>query len=429
MLERNDAWRTTFEVVEGIPYQRVAPHEDLDIPFVDLRHLPAAEREAHAVAIATADARVCSSISSGARCCAAGSSACPRPTTVCTSCCTTSCSTVWRSALLLADFVRAYDDLVDGRTPAVPEPAPPYAHYACWERQTLTSEALAPRIAYWREQLAGIAPVELPADRLAPALRTASGAMERTAIDAETVEAAKQMARALGSTFFQFLLAAYVVLLHRYTGQDDIVIAGLADGRRHRALERIHGFFINPIPVRVDVAGDPTFGDVLGRVRTSLLAGLQHEVPFGLLLAALRPERETTRNPILQVLLSLDPPLPPLGDGWDLRELDVDLVAAKFDLYLLQDERATGSVGRFAYSTDLFDPGTDARPRPALGEPVAQRSWRIPTPGSPSSRSWTKPSARRWSTTGTNPARRSRRTPPSSTSSKPRCARNLVHRR
>ena len=161
-----------------------------------------------------------------------------------------------------------------------------------------------------------------------------------------------------GSTLFQTFLAAYFVLLHRYTGQDDIVLAGLADGRRHRALEQVHGFFVNPIPIRVDLAGDPTFTDVVGRVRDALLTGLQNEVPFGHLLGALQPDRESTRNPILQVLLSLDPPLPPLGEGWDLRELDVDLVAAKFDLYLLQDERPVGSVGRFAYSTDLFDPET-----------------------------------------------------------------------
>ena len=357
ILSRNDAWRTTFEAVAGVPYQVVRPHVDLTFPFVDLSDLPEADREPRAVAIATADARELFDLERGPL---------VRGRLVRLSDTDHRLYLVLHHIifdgvalrLFLDDFVRAYADLASGRSPSLPDPAAPYAHFACWERRSVTPEVLESRLAYWREQLAGIAPVDLPTDHVAPAQRTASGAMERLFIDRETTDGLNRVARERGSSLFQVFLAAYFVLLHRYTGQDDIVLAGMADGRRHRALEKVHGFFANPIPIRVDLSGNPTFADVVGQVRDTLLAGLQYEVPFGHLLGALQPDRGTTRNPILQVALSLFPPMPPLGDGWEMREFDIDVVAAKFDLYLLQDEREDGSVGRFAYSTDLFDAET-----------------------------------------------------------------------
>ncbi|MEP6842432.1 MAG: condensation domain-containing protein, partial [Pseudolysinimonas sp.] len=357
VLSRHDAWRTSFEVVAGVPYQLVHPHEDLSLPLVDLSHLSEPQREGQALSVATADARQLFDLERGPLI---------RARLVRISAADHRLYLVLHHLvfdgvalrLFLAELVAAYADLAAGRSPCLPLPAAPYAHYACWERRTLTPEVLESRLAYWRETLRDSAPVELPADRPAPARRSASGAMERVSIDRATVEALKRVARERGSSLFQMFLAAYFVLLHRYTGQEDIVLAGLADGRRHRALEHVHGFFVNPIPIRIDLSGDLPFAGLLSRVREALLAGLKHEVPFGHLLAALHPVRDSTRNPILQVLLSLDPPLPPLGGGWELCELDVDLIAAKFDLYLLQDERPDGSVGRFAYSTDLFDPET-----------------------------------------------------------------------
>jgi amino acid adenylation domain-containing protein len=354
ILSRNDSWRTTFEAVAGIPRQVVRPHVDLTFPFVDLSDLPEVDREPRAVAIATADARVLFDLERG-----------PLVRGRLVRCSDTDHRLYLvlhhiifdgvALRLFLDEFVRAYADLAAGRTPSLADPAAPYAHYACWERRSVTPEVLESRLAYWREQLGGVAPVDLPADHPAPAQRTASGAMERLFIDRATADGLNRVARERDSTLFQVFLAAYFVLLHRYTGQDDIVLAGMADGRRHRALEKVHGFFANPIPIRVDLSGNPTFAAVVGQVRDTLLAGLQYEVPFGHLLGALQPDRGTTRNPILQVALSLVPPMPPLADGWDMREFDIDVVAAKFDLHLLQEERADGSVGRFAYSTDLFD--------------------------------------------------------------------------
>ena len=98
--------------------------------------------------------------------------------------------------------------------------------------------------------------------------------MERVFVDGATADGLKRVVHERGSTLFQVFLAAYFVLLHRYTGQDDIVLAGVADGRRHRALEKVHGFFVNPIPIHVDLSGDPTFAGVVGQVRDTLLAGL-----------------------------------------------------------------------------------------------------------------------------------------------------------
>lgn len=356
-LSRHDAWRTTFVSDDGRLHQVIRSHVDQPLPLIDLSSLPEHEREARAMAMAAEDARAPFDLEHDLL---------VRPLLVRVSevdhrLCLTLHHLIFDGValrLLLSEMVQAYDSLAAGHPVELADPPAPYAHYACWERRHVTSELLEPRLAFWRDRLRGATPVALPADRPPPADRTRRGAMARTFVERPTIDRLKEVAQQESATFFLVLLTAYSVLLHRYSGQDDLVIAALVDGRRHRALEKLMGFMVNPLPVRVDVTGDPSFAELLGRVRESFLIGLANEVPFGDLLRELHPGRAPSQSPIFQAMFSLDPPLPPLGDGWELDEIDVEFTAAKCDVQLLQDDRDAGMVGRFVYSTDLFESDT-----------------------------------------------------------------------
>ncbi len=360
VLRRHEAWRTNFVAQDGRPSQVIRSHTEHPLPSIDLSSFPEHERDARAMTMAAEDARGPFDLEHDLL---------VRPLLIRVSeedhrLHLTLHHLIFDGVslrLLLSEMVEAYRAFAAGHPFDFADPPAPYGHYACWERRHVTIESLSPRLAFWRERLRGATPIALPADRPPPADRTRNGAMARTFVGRPTIDRLKEVAQQEGATFFLVLLTAYAILLHRYTGQEDLVIAALVDSRRHRELERLVGFMVNPIPVRVDLDGDPSFADLLGRIRESFLTGLANEVPFGELLRALEPGREPGRNPIFQAMFSLDPPFPTLGDGWELDEINVEFTAAKCDVQLLQDERDDGAVGRFVYSTDLFEADTWTR--------------------------------------------------------------------
>jgi aspartate racemase len=359
-MSRHEAWRTNFVTEDGRVHQVIRPHADHPLPLVDLSALPAEEREAQALKLATAEARAPFDLEHDPL---------VRPLLVRLS---QDDHRLYLALhhlvfdgvalrLLLSEMLDSYRALAAGHAVEPTSPPVPYSHYACWERQNVTAEVLEPRLVFWRDHLSGATPVELPVDLPTPADRTRRGAMQRILVDRSTLDGLKDIARENSATFFLVILTAYAVLLHRYSGQEDLVIAALVDGRRHRRLEKLVGFMLNPLPVRIDLSGDPGFDELLGRVREAFLVGLAHEVPFGELLRRLRPDGDPSGNPIFQAMFSLGPSLPSLGDGWDVSELDVEVSAVKSDLHLLLEERGDGLAGRVAYSTDLFVDSTGRR--------------------------------------------------------------------
>jgi amino acid adenylation domain-containing protein len=365
-MSRHEAWRTNFVTDNGQVHQVVRTHADHPMPLVDLSDLPAEEREAQAMKLATAAARAPFDLEHGPL---------VRPLVVRLS---PDDHRLYLALhhlvfdgvalrLFLSEMLDWYRAFAAGQAVEPPTLPVPYSHYACWERKNLTADALEPRLAFWRDRLLGATPVELPVDLPIPADRTRRGAMQRIFVDRVTVDRLREIGRENSATFFLVMLTAYAVLLHRYSGQEDLVIAALVDGRRHRQLEKLVGFMLNPLPVRIDLSGDPSFDELLGRVREAFLVGLAQEVPFGELLRRLRPDGDASRSPIFQAMFSLGSALPALGDGWDLSELDVEVSAVKSDVHLLLEERGEGLVGRLAYSTDLFVEGTGRRMVEHLG--------------------------------------------------------------
>ena len=260
----------------------------------------------------------------------------------------------------LDTFYRAYTGGGDPRPPVL---AVQYADFALWQRLTMANEAAhANQIEFWRTQLGGTLPVlELPVDRPRPALQSFYGSNVFFNIPTALAQDIRSLATRERCTFFMTLLAAFQVLLLRYSGADNIVIGTPVAARTLHEVEPLIGNFLNMAALRCDLSGDPTFIELLRRSRdTTLNAFSNSDLPFEAMMKHLKFERDPSRNPIFQVLLQvLSTPAPSIGD-LQVDSFHFDLKIAQFDLSLHLYEEAGGYVGRFEYCTDLFQAGTVA---------------------------------------------------------------------
>jgi amino acid adenylation domain-containing protein len=268
-------------------------------------------------------------------------------------------------SILLRELAAFYSAFTTGTSPSLPELPIQYMDYALWQRKRLQGQALQQQLAYWRKQLAGAPMVlELPTDYPRPPIQSFRGAKQYPRFSKEVTTALKDLSRQEGATLFMTLLAAYATLLHRYTAQEDILIGTPIAGRNFVETEPLIGLFINMLVLRVDLSGNPTFRELLGRVRRVVLDAFDHpEVPLEKLVEELQPERDLRRSPMVQVSFVLDPPRPqvPQIAGTKTELLDIDTGVAKDDLILGISEEAGGLAGKLEYSTDLFAPETIAR--------------------------------------------------------------------
>ncbi|MGZ3457554.1 MAG: amino acid adenylation domain-containing protein, partial [Archangium sp.] len=267
--------------------------------------------------------------------------------------------------VLVRELGALYAAFTSGQSSPLPELTLQYADYAAWQREWLRAETLEVRLSYWSQQLQG-APrtLELPTDRPRPAVRRYSGASLPVRLSLELTEVVRTLARREGVTPFMVLLAAWQTLLSRYSGQDDISVGSPIAGRGRTELEGLIGFFVNTLVLRTRLGGDPTFRELLARVKETTLGAYAHQdLPFEKLVEELRPERDPSRPPLFQVMLDLQQdPLPELAlPGLELRVLEVDRRTAKFDLTLFLTDSARGLTGSLEYDTDLFDGSTAAR--------------------------------------------------------------------
>ena len=363
VLRRHEIWRSTFPTVDGQPVQRIHPHAERTLPLVDLMALPAEERAAESVRLATIEARQPFDLAEGP---------------------------LLRATLMrldeqehrlylalhhiifdgvaiyqgfLPEVRTIYEAFLAGQPSPLPEPPIQYGDYAVWQRDYLRAETMEPHLAYWRQKLGGRLPVlQLPADRPRPATESFRGSMLPFALSWELTAALEGLARREGCTLYMVLLAAYNTLLYRYSGQEDILVGTATAGRNRPELRTMIGYFLTTVVMRTDLSGNPTFRVLLRRVREVTIEGVAHEeLPFDFLVRELQPERTLTHNPLFQALLTLEPPLPVLECGWTLTQMDVETGISKFDLSLEMDNRPEGLIGRFEYNGDLFDSATIQR--------------------------------------------------------------------
>lgn len=265
----------------------------------------------------------------------------------------------WSFGVMMREFSAFYAAEVRGEPLALPDLPIQYTDYAAWQRSWLDGQAREHQLGHWRKALAGApAVLDLPTDRPRPAVRSHRGATEPLALAPDVAQALTSLCREQGVTAYMALLAAFGAYLGRVSGQDDVVIGSPFAGRRIAETEPLIGFFVNSLPLRIDLGGEPTFLELLQRVRRQVLDAHEHQdVPFEKLVEVLKPERVLGTSPLFQVMLAYQQThtakmaLP----GLEVTPVAIPSGAAKFDLTLTLSETAQGFEGVLEYDRDLFD--------------------------------------------------------------------------
>ncbi|MDT8912922.1 non-ribosomal peptide synthetase [Amycolatopsis sp. PS_44_ISF1] len=269
---------------------------------------------------------------------------------------------VWSMGIFLTDLDAAYRAAVAGEDSPLRPLAVHYADFAVWQREQEANGSLVKQLDYWRTQLAGLVPVELPTDQPRPAVRDSQGETLAVDVPAEVAGAVAALGHEHGATPFMVLLAAFQVLLGRYTGRTDVAVGTPVAGRIREETEELLGFFVNNLVLRTDLSARPTFTDLLAQVRTTVLDGFANQdLPFEHLVDALRPDRDLSRHPLFQIMFELQhlERLPAtLGDA-AMELVGSGPPVAKFDLTLSVEQHADGRLRCwFEYATGLFDRAT-----------------------------------------------------------------------
>jgi amino acid adenylation domain-containing protein len=274
-------------------------------------------------------------------------------------------SDAWSGEILFKELGELYDAFVSGRPSSLEPLAIQYADFAEWQREWLQGDELERQLGYWKKELNGVAGVlDLPTDYPRASAQQSQGGYKFVTLPREICSRLNELSRREGVTLFMTLLAAFQILLSRYSGQDDIVVGSPIAGRNRTETENLIGFFINTLALRADLSGDPNFREFLGRVRETTLEAYAHQdLPFEKLVEELHPERDPGRNPLFQVMFQFQNAGNPVLQMKDVAVsvLDVSTETAKFDLMLAAREENGELVCVMEYSTELFDGETVER--------------------------------------------------------------------
>ncbi|MBD2148400.1 condensation domain-containing protein, partial [Sphaerospermopsis sp. FACHB-1194] len=360
IIRRHEALRTNFPTVEGIPFQVIKPNLTLNIPVIDVQDftetavqqiinqevsksfdlgtdtlirvtLLQQEPESHLLLITMHHI-----IIDG-----------------------------WSMGIFFKELEALYSAFIQGKPSPLTELTIQYADFALWQRKWLTKEVEDKQLEYWKQQLADAPPLlELPTDYPRPPEQTFAGASVEFHIDADLTSQLITLSQKSGVTLFMTLLTAFAVVLHRYSGQDDICIGSPFANRDRREIETLIGFFVNTLVLRTQLQGNPSFSQLLEKVRSVVGDAYAHQhIPFEQVVEALKPERSLGYNPLFQVMFvlenfSLDTLELP---GISLTPEIIDRGSAKFDLGLSMWQTQQGLIGYWEYNTDIFAPDTIGR--------------------------------------------------------------------
>ncbi|MBD2128005.1 non-ribosomal peptide synthetase [Microcoleus sp. ZQ-A2] len=358
IVRRHEVLRTTFIVANGQPVQVITPTLTLTIPVVDLQALPETERDAEVLRLAKREAQLPFNLTKGSllRVTLLKLSASEHILLftihhiICDG---------WSLGIFIREFTTLYDAFSQGKPSPLPELPIQYADFAHWQNQWLQGDVLENLLSYWQRQLAGApSTLALPMQQQRPAVQSFRGETQSFQLSVATTEQLQILSRQAGVTLFMILLAAFQTLLHRYTHQDDIVVGTDVANRNRHETESLIGFFVNLLVMRTDLSGNPSFRELLERVREVALGAYAHQdLPFAKLVEALRPERNSSHTPLFQVLFVLqNAPLPALElSGLTVTPIEMNTGITRFDLALFMEETEQGIIGTWKYSTDLFE--------------------------------------------------------------------------
>ncbi len=273
----------------------------------------------------------------------------------------------WSEGVIARELRDRYAAELAGTDPGLPGLPLQYADFAVWQRDWLAGGRLEGQLDHWRGALAGLEPLELPTDHRRPPVRDGRGDTLVFPVSAEVTEALRAAAAERGASLFMGLLAVFQLLLSKYSGQQDIAVGTPIAGRNRAETEDMIGFFVNTLVMRTDLTGDPAFTELLDRVKDTALAAYDHQdLPFERLVEELAPERDLSRNPLVQTMFVLQAPQSGQGGGWEfdgttVREAGTVRGFAKFDLTVNATETDGGLTVALEYRTDLFTRATAER--------------------------------------------------------------------
>ncbi|HAG82187.1 MAG TPA: non-ribosomal peptide synthetase, partial [Cyanobacteria bacterium UBA12227] len=364
ILRRHEVLRTRIRTVDEQPELVISSVTTLPLPVLDLSELPTAQQETNAKELIRAEAQqpfdLKSDLMLRVKLLRLGEQEHIALFTL-----HHIASDGWSIDVLVQELSVLYQAFCNGQSSPLAELPIQYVDFATWQRQWLQGEVLAVQLAYWRQHLDGAPSVlELPTDYLRPAIQTFQGATYTFALSQEQSIALKTLSQQEGSTLFMTLLAAFKTLLYRYTGSEDIVVGSPVANRNRAELEGLIGFFVNTLVLRTDLSGNPTFRELLSRIREVALGAYAHQdLPFEKLVEELQPQRNLSYNPLFQVMFVLQntPKSEITLSGLTLSAVESDRTTAMFDLTLYMEETDSGLIGTFEYSTDLFEANTIAR--------------------------------------------------------------------
>ena len=375
LVRRHETLRTTFPSVEGEPMQVIAAAGHVSVPVEDLTGLPDEERAGAIKRFAHEEASRPFYLDRDP----------PMRTRmlrlkpdehVLLVTVHHIAADAWSLALVTKEVAAFYGAIVAPADPTsdaaqislqeiLPELPVQYADFSSWQRQWLQGELLEKEVGYWKQRLGSNPPqLALPADHPRPDVHTYRGGRLPFHVPHEVAETLRLLSRRHGTTLFMTLLAAFNVLLSRWTGQTDLLVGTDVANRNRGETEHVIGFFVNLLPLRTDLSGNPTFIELLGRVRETALGAYAHQdVPFEKIVESLKLTRDLSRNPLVQALFVLQNVPPPFLQlpGLDVEALEFDHEVSRFDLGLFMEETEEGVTGVWKFSRDLFEPDTIAK--------------------------------------------------------------------
>jgi amino acid adenylation domain-containing protein len=363
IVRRHEILRTTFATVAGQPVQVIAPSLELELPVIEWAALPEDEREAGARRLIEEEARRPFDLSRG-----------PLLRVHLLRLSETEhivllvmhhiISDGWSMGVLVREVGALYSAYVAGQESPLEELEIQYADFSLWQREWLKDEVLDEQLSYWRRQLAGVTRLELPTDYVRPAVQSYRGAELGFSLSEELTQRVKAVGQLEGATLFMVLLAAFDVLLWRYTGSEDVAVGTPIAGRTRGEVEGLIGFFVNTLVLRGEVRGEASFRELVREVRARSLEAYAHQdVPFEMLVTELAPERSLSHTPLFQVAFGLQNAGQEVLElpGLRLEAMGVESGVAKFDLMLTMAESEERLSGTLEYNTDLFKGETMAR--------------------------------------------------------------------
>ena len=348
VVRRHEVLRTTLVSDKGIPRQVIAGSLELPLELEDLSGLPEDERQTRATARIREEAQRPFDLARGplVRACLLRMGEQEHIAVVIMH---HAISDGWSIGILIREVSVLYESFLNGESSPLPELPIQYADYAVWQRNWLQGPILDAQLGYWTQQLAGLPDLELPTDRPRTLVASQRGAERSTTLPKATLDAVRALGRHEGATLYMTLLAAFQVLLHRLSGQEDFAVGSPIAGRTHPELESLIGFFVNTLVMRADLSGDPGFRQLLRRVRQTAIEAYTHQdLPFERVVSIAQSDRDMSRAPLFQVMFAFqNAPMPPLrSSDLSLAPLTLTSETSKFDLTLFADGSCRGTPAR-----------------------------------------------------------------------------------